>query len=171
MLYFPHDNIDVTTCFPAKRTIPPLFKLHDMVWVGNLKVLKIPKSKIKLHRAQPTHTPTSKLFLETHHWYGQYTQIIMTNNFQEYTCIYIQNTHGILLQNISTVLELFWDDFPKQNKIPSDTWTHFHSKLGYFLCKTLNIRVYIMQSIYKCKMVTWLPLRVRRGRSAPFLIV
>ena len=43
-----------------------------------------------------------------------------------YTIIYKQNTHGIVLQKISTGLELFWDDFPK-NKIP----THFHSKLGF----------------------------------------
>ena len=27
--------------------------------------------------------------------------------------IYKHNTHGILLQNSSTGLELFWDDFPK----------------------------------------------------------
>ena len=32
-----------------------------------------------------------------------------------------QNTLGILLQNISTGLELFWDDFSKN--IPSETWT------------------------------------------------
>ena len=34
-----------------------------------------------------------------------------------------KNTHGILLQNISTGLELFWDDFQKE-KNPSETWTH-----------------------------------------------
>ena len=31
-------------------------------------------------------------------------------------CIYRQNTYGILLQNISTGLELFRDDFQKQIK-------------------------------------------------------
>ena len=36
--------------------------------------------------------------------------------------IYEQNTHGILLQNISAGLGLFWDNFPKKN--PSETWTH-----------------------------------------------
>ena len=30
--------------------------------------------------------------------------------------------YGILLQNITTGLGLFWDDFPKKN--PSVTWTH-----------------------------------------------
>ena len=48
-------------------------------------------------------------------------QIIITNNFSQ--CIYKQNTHGILLQNISTGLELFWDDFPNK-KIQSETWTN-----------------------------------------------
>ena len=38
--------------------------------------------------------------------------------------MYKQNTHGILLQNISTGLGLFWDDFPKQIKNPSETGTH-----------------------------------------------
>ena len=37
--------------------------------------------------------------------------------------MYRQNTHGILLQNISTGLGLFWDDFPPK-KIPSEIWTH-----------------------------------------------
>ena len=40
--------------------------------------------------------------------------------------MYIQTEYiiyyGVLLQNISTGLELFWDDFPIQ--IPSETWTH-----------------------------------------------
>ena len=35
--------------------------------------------------------------------------------------MYRQNTHGILLQNISTGLGLFWDDLKKK---PSETWTH-----------------------------------------------
>ena len=54
--------------------------------------------------------------------------------------MYRQNTHGILLQNISTGVEQFWDDFPKIN--PHETWTpptHFHTKFGFFefffLCK------------------------------------
>ena len=31
-------------------------------------------------------------------------------------CIYRQNTHGILLQNITTDLGQFWDDFRKKKK-------------------------------------------------------
>ena len=39
--------------------------------------------------------------------------------------MYRQNTHGILLQNISTGLGLFWDDFHQKKKnIPSETWSH-----------------------------------------------
>ena len=56
-----------------------------------------------------------------HHWHGHNTQIVLTNNFQQ--CIYRQNPHGILLQNISTGVEQFWDDFPKR-KILIETWTH-----------------------------------------------
>ena len=44
-------------------------------------------------------------------------------NYVEYGT-YKQNTHGILLQNISTGFELFWDDFPTNKQIPSETWTH-----------------------------------------------
>ncbi len=36
---------------------------------------------------------------------------------------YRHNTYGILLQNISTGLQLFWDDF-FHTKNPSETWTH-----------------------------------------------
>ena len=45
----------------------------------------------------------------------------MTNNC--YQCIYKQNTHGILPQNISTDIGLFLDDFPNIF-FPSETWTH-----------------------------------------------
>ena len=49
-------------------------------------------------------------------------------------CIYRQNTHGILLQNISTGLGLFWEDFPKKKfrvrPRPTHPPTHFHSNLG-----------------------------------------
>ena len=38
-------------------------------------------------------------------------------------CIYKQNTHGILLENISTCIGLFRDDFPII-LFPSETWTH-----------------------------------------------
>ena len=47
--------------------------------------------------------------------------------------------YGILLQTISTCLELFWDDSKK--KIPSETWTHPPTSivnsdfLNVFLCK------------------------------------
>ena len=44
------------------------------------------------------------------------------HNNQQVLAMYRQNTHGILLQNSSTGLGLFWDDFQKKN--PSDTWTH-----------------------------------------------
>ena len=48
-------------------------------------------------------------------------------------------THSILLQNISTGLELFWDDFPpKKFRVRPGPTTHFHTKLGFFeffLCK------------------------------------
>ena len=37
--------------------------------------------------------------------------------------MYRQNTYGILLQNISTGLQLFWDYF-FHKKNPSETWTH-----------------------------------------------
>ena len=37
--------------------------------------------------------------------------------------IYKQNTYGILLQNISTGLGIFWDDFTGTQN-PSETWTH-----------------------------------------------
>ena len=43
-------------------------------------------------------------------------------------------TDGILLQNISTGLGLFWDDFPTKQKFrvrPGPT-SHFHSNLGFF---------------------------------------
>ena len=43
---------------------------------------KLKKIQKKLDRVHPTHPPTpSKFFLETHHWHGQNTQIIITNNF------------------------------------------------------------------------------------------
>ena len=54
--------------------------------------------------------------------------------------MYRQNTHGILLQNISTGLGLFWDDFPKKKK-KKKTWTHpptsivISDFLNFFLCK------------------------------------
>ena len=56
--------------------------------------------------------------------------------------IYRQNTHGILLQNISTGLGVFWDDFEEQNSAwDLDPPTHFHSNLGFkkkILCKAPN---------------------------------
>ena len=73
------------------------------------------------------------------------------HNNQQLLAMYRHNTHGILLlllQNISTGLGLFWDDFP-QNKITErdlDPPTHFHSNLGFLekkiLCKapTLCLR-------------------------------
>ena len=69
--------------------------------------------------------PSNFFFLETHHWHGQNTQIIITNNF--YQCIYRQN---ILLQNISPGLGQFkWKIFHK--KYPSETWTHPHTSIVY----------------------------------------
>ena len=39
-----------------------------------------------------------------------------------------QNTYGILLQNISNGLELFWDDLKKKFRVRH---THFRSNLGF----------------------------------------
>ena len=98
---------------------------------GLAKLNKFQKSKKNLDRPHPTHPPCKLFFLETHHWHGQNTQIIITYNL--YQCIYRQNTYGILLQNISTGLELVWDDFPKKNSDwDLDPPTHFHSNLGFF---------------------------------------
>ena len=94
------------------------------------KLKKFQKSKKKtwIDLTPPTHP--IQIFLETHHWHGQNTQIIITNSF--YQCIYRQNTYGILLQNISTGLELFWDDLKKKNsEWYLDPPTHFHSNLGF----------------------------------------
>ena len=44
----------------------------------------------------------------------------------------IEMVIGILLQNISTGLELFWDDLKKNSESDLDPPTHFHSKLGFF---------------------------------------
>ena len=51
-----------------------------------------------------------------------------------------QNTHGILLQNISTGLGLFWDDFPIK-KIQSKTWTHPPTSIviSDFFCKAPKV--------------------------------
>ena len=49
---------------------------------GFAKLKKFQKSRIKLDRAHPTHQHRIQtFFLETHHWHGQNTQIIITNNF------------------------------------------------------------------------------------------
>ena len=45
--------------------------------------------------------------------------------------MYRQNTHGILLQNISTGLWLCWDDFPKKIQVRPGPPTHFHGNLGF----------------------------------------
>ena len=50
---------------------------------------------------------------------------------------YRQNTYGILLQNVSTGLELFWDDFQKKIRVRPEP-APFHSNLRFlefvFLC-------------------------------------
>ena len=98
--------------------------LHHLRGFAKLKNPKIRRKK--WDRAHPIQT----LFLETHHWHGQNTQIIITNNFHQ--CIYRQNTYGILLQNISTGLKLFWDDFPQKNsEWDLEPPIHFHSILGF----------------------------------------
>ena len=72
---------------------------------------KFKKSKIKLYRAHTTHPLTlSKLFFGNPSLTGTEHSIITTNNFQQ--CMHKQNAHGILLQNVSTGIGLFWDDFP-----------------------------------------------------------
>ena len=45
--------------------------------------------------------------------------------------MYRQNAHGILLQNNSTGLGLFWDDFPHK-KFGWDLDTHFPSNVGFW---------------------------------------
>ena len=52
----------------------------------------------------------------------------------------IQMVIGILLQNISTSLELFWDDLKKNSEWDLDPPTHFHSKLGFFLILLLFLK-------------------------------
>ena len=47
--------------------------------------------------------------------------------------VYTDRIHyGILLQNICTGLDVFWEDFPKKQKIPSETWTHPPSSSCYY---------------------------------------
>ncbi len=54
--------------------------------------------------------------------------------------MYKQNTRGILLQNISTRIELFGDDFPHKKNL-SETWIQPLTSivnsdfLNLFLCK------------------------------------
>ena len=47
-------------------------------------------------------------------------------------CVMAHARRRRLLQNISTGLELFWDDFQKKVKTWTHPPTHFHSKLGFF---------------------------------------
>ena len=82
---------------------------------GFAKLNKFQKNK-NLDRPHPTHPPPPHpncFFFGKPITDMDEHSIIITNNF--YQCIYRQNTYGILLQNISTGLELFWDDFPKKN--------------------------------------------------------
>ena len=72
------------------------------------------------------------------------------HNHQQLLAMYLYtdriHMYGILLQNISTGLGLFWDEFPKQNKIPSKTWTHPPTSIVIsdfwrkkILCKALDV--------------------------------
>ena len=80
---------------------------------GFAKLKKIKKSKENVDRPHPTHPPPIQTFFGTHHWHWQKTQIIITNNL--YQCIHKRNTYGILLQNVSTGLELFGMIFKKKD--------------------------------------------------------
>ena len=101
---------------------------------------KFQKSTNKLDRAHPTHPPPmapSKHIFVSGNPSVTWTEHSNHNNQQLLLYIYRQNTHGTvtLLQNISTGLRLFWDNFPTKQKILSETWldppTHFHSNLGF----------------------------------------
>ena len=72
-------------------------------------------SNIKLDRSHTTHPLTHPLTHPPTH--------PLSNFFGNPSLTYKQNTHGILLQNISNGLGLFWDDFPNKRN-PSETWTH-----------------------------------------------
>ena len=104
---------------------------------GLCKVKKFQKSKQIGYTLPQTHT---NFFLETHHWHGQNTQIIIT--LEQLLSMYLQTeyiAYGILpvTPNISTGLELFWDDFPQKNsEWDLDPPTHFHSNLGFFVLCT-----------------------------------
>ena len=121
-----HGALDISSCRTSSTSRPSTPMINEMPsthrWVhcrpkGLCKVKKIPKIPKKLDRAHTTRPPPSKLFF----WkpvtdIRQNTQIILTSNFYQRICR--PNTHGILLQNITTGLWLFWDDLKKK------TWTH-----------------------------------------------
>ena len=75
----------------------------------------------KLVGAHPTHPPPHPSF-----FFGNpsltWTEHSNHNSHTFLAMLYRQNTHGVLLKNISTGLGLFWDDLKKN--IPSETWTH-----------------------------------------------
>ena len=105
---------------------------------GFAKLNIFQRSKKNLDRAHRIHPPPSNpvFFNPTTSW----TEHSNRNN-QPLLAIYRQNTHGLLLQNISTGLGLFWDDFPHKN-IPSETWIHPPTSIVisdfwiFFLCNT-----------------------------------
>ena len=94
---------------------PPTHSQGWQVWVrGFAKLKNFQKSKINLDRAHPTHPPPIQFFCGNPSLTWTNTQII---NNQQLLAMYRQNTHGILLQNISTGLGLFWDDFTHTHKL------------------------------------------------------
>ena len=95
---------------------------------GFAKLKKIQKIREKnLERANPTHPPHPNFFGNPQLTWTEHSN---HNNQQLLVYIYRQNTHGILLQNISTGLGLFWEDFQKKKKnshpltsiVISDCW-------------------------------------------------
>ena len=76
---------------------------------------------------------------------------------------------GILLQNICTGLELFWDDFPKT--IPSETWTHPPTSIvfsDFFLFtapKHYNLERYVRRSFSVAGPSLWNALPSSNGNS------
>ena len=84
------------------------YKIKSSLFKGFAKLKKLKKSKKNLDGA---HNPSTKLF-----FFGNpsltWSEHSNHNNEQLLTKYIKQNTHGILLQYISTGLEQFWDDFP-----------------------------------------------------------
>ena len=101
-----------------------------MLTKGLCKVKFFSNIQNKLDRAHPTHPPFFVFGNPSLTW----TEHSNHNN-QQLLAMYIQNrqsTHRRLLQNISTGLGLFWDDFP-QNKFRVRPGTTVIS--DFFLCQ------------------------------------